>query len=123
MKACLETLGFTNVDMFSDHKDLNSLIGENEDWEAFVNYMITLLPDYTITVSLSDIYTYKYGGGISKIKALVDIFNWNIVNDSLKIVVASEKDENDYQKYTPSLKAAMESICKVASEEIVKYTK
>ena len=84
--------------------------------DNFYSVLDSLNPKYVLEVVVEEdsVYTYEYGGGISRIGFEVDVYDW-IPFDLIMRISISLDGKNNEERYNSSL----ETISIVSSQEIV----
>ncbi len=73
-------------------------------------------------INWDGVYTYEYGGGISKFDTTVLVYNWD-AKLLLKMGLSTEADTNDMLSFNATRKPALESLAKAIADEYIKYVK
>lgn len=109
------------VFLLTDYMDISE--GEDVDAEEIHKLINKTKTKLLLEISISEIYTYTYGEGISKLESDVVMYSCSNFSAVLRVGLSTEADTNDMLSFSATRKPAIESVAKCLVEEYLKYVK
>lgn len=104
----------------SDYLDINDL---DDDFESMYEEIFKSKATFMLIVSVTNMYTYEYGGGIKQFDTVGSLINLNDGNTAFKVGIATEADTNDMLTYNASCKPSAQSMAKSLVAEYLRHVK
>lgn len=105
----------------SDYLDINDFDDDNLD--PMYDEIFKSNATFMLIVSVTNMYTYEYGGGIKQFDIVGSLINLNDGNTAFKVGIATEADTNDMLTYNASCKPSAKSMAKSLVAEYMRHVK